>query len=609
MKTFIKRIRVLILFTLFAGVGQVGQAGLSTTATLQTSSLWTPVNAPHFALRDEPCRASVPRDATASAPQYVRLNHERIAVLETTTQLPLTLADGRTYAAVRREILPRPSGESGYVWTGTLTGQPDSSVILVVSGDQFYGRIGMAGQYTIIHRIDDAIYAIEQQELDAAPITLLAPDAFGIDSPQRTPLALPPMNTLPPVEEDTRQISLMVVYTPAARSIMERVAGSVALAVDGAVAQTNLIFQNSGIDARLKLVLVHPVFYLEQPNEDVGADLRHLMGVSDGYMDEVHLLRDQYAADLVAMISGVWFASYSGIAPVPSPLDAAKGFSITEACNLQDTTFTEQIGLTLGSTRDAANAGTDQPVKPYGYGYQAPDASFVTVMARRTSGICPPILTAYICPKVERFSNPQQMVNGQPLGSANADNVRSINELAPLVADYRQPNPDATVQLVMNGGFEIDADADRTPDFWKPTAFGSVKTACKQTGYNSRCALKFSGPGSRIKQKLPETLWSGARFAPDAPILLSAWVRTRRLTHSADLRLITDYEDGSRAVLKLVIPPGTMPHFQLLSASGTAEQKPIRKLKLVIRLASQESGKLWLDDVQVAVYAATVRGN
>src|SRR5690606_24611022 len=121
---------------------------------------------------------------------------------------------------------------------------------------------------------------------------------------------------------------------------------------------------------------------------------------------------------------------------------------------------------------------------------------------------------------------------------------------------------------------------------------------------NSRCALKFSGPGSRIKQKLPETLWSGARFAPDAPLLLSTWVRTRKLTHSADLRLIMRYEDGSRTVLKLVIPPGAMPDFQLLSASGTTEQKPIRKLKLVIRLASEESGKMWLDDVQVTVYAA-----
>src|SRR5690606_9988768 len=206
--------------------------------------------------------------------------------------------------------------------------------------------------------------------------------------------------------------------------------------------------------------------YLEQPNEDIGADLRNLMGVADGYMDEVHLLRDRHAADLVAMISGVWFASYTGIAPAPSPLDAAKGFSITEACNLQDTTFAEQIGLTLGSTRDAANTGIYQPVKPYGYGYQAPDASFVTVMARRTGGVCPLILTAYVCPKVERFSTPQQMLNGQPLGSANADNVRSINELALIVAGYRTPNPDATVQLVMNGGFEIDADADRTPDFW-----------------------------------------------------------------------------------------------------------------------------------------------
>ncbi len=607
MKSFLKRLSVLILLILTAGYS--GTDALHALPTSAPPALWLPADAPYTSPRDEPCRASIPRDGPA-APQYVRLNHERTAALNMTDNLSLTLPDGMTYTAVRREMLPRPSGEAGYVWTGSLSGQPDSSVIFIVGDDQFYGRIGMPGRYIVIHRIEQDIYAVQQRELDAAPVTLIPMETDSVL--ETSPLPLPDASQTdqdsqdpPPINDDSNhQIDLLVIYTPAARSIMERVAGSVTLAVDGAVIQTNMILQHSGINTQLKQVHVHPVFYLEQPNEDIGADLRNLMGVSDGYMDEVHLLRDEYAADLVAMISGVWFASYSGIAPVPSPLDAAKGFSITEACNLQDTTFTEQIGLNLGSTRDVANAGLDQPVKPYGYGYQAPDAAFVTVMARRTGGICPPIVTANICPKVEHFSNVHYSLNGQPLGSASADNARSINELAPVVAAYRTPDPDISLQIVINGGFEIDADRDRTPDFWKRSASGKVKTACKQTGYNSPCALKFSGPASRIKQKLDVTAWNETRSTSQQPILLSVWVRTKKLVNQADVRLVLRYEDDTRTVLKVEIPPGTAPTYQMLSVSGMTEQKPVRKMKLVARLASGETGKLWLDDVHVTVYAA-----
>jgi hypothetical protein len=549
---------------------------------------WIPITE-----RDDPCRSSIPlAPDVRSMMQYVTLNGDRVAALRTTQTFFLSLFDDRNVTAVLREIAPRPSGESGYLWNGTLADVPESSVILVVGEGQLYGRIGLPGRYITLHQIEGEVYAIEQHELDADPVTLVAVEPALSNA---APLSLP--NEVQPLEDDS-QISVMVVYTPAAKSILERVVGSVSLAVDGAIAYTNAIFVNSGISTRLNLVHVEPVFYLEQPNEAVSADLQNLMGKSDGYMDEVHPLRDLYAADLVAMISGVWFASYAGIAPTPSPLDEAKGFSITEACNIQDTTFTEQIGLNLGSARDIAHANSsdEHPVLNYGYGYQAPDASFVTVMARRTGGVCPPIVTANVCSKIERFSSPGQTYNGQPTGTALADNVRSINELAMTVANYRTANPDTTTQIVINGGFEIDADADQTPDFWKTGSTGKSKTDCIDAGHNSLCALKLSGAGSRATQVLDSEM-----ITSNTPILVAVWVRTKKLITDADVRLILHQVDDSKSVIKVMIPPGKLKDFQLLSANGMADQ-PVSKTKLVARLNASETGKLWLDDVSVTVY-------
>jgi peptidyl-Asp metalloendopeptidase len=565
--------------------------------------LFTPIAFTSLSQRDQPCRSSIPLVPDTDpipVPQYVTLNPERVAALDTSSQLVVKLFDGMSYTVVQKEILPRPSGEAGYIWTGVLANVLDSSVILVVGDDQFYGRIGIAGRYAVIHRIEGDVYAIEQHELDADPVQLV-----DVDTPHEVSNTLPlALETVPQRVDDGSQIDIMVVYTPVAQSILERVAGSVSLAVDGAIAHTNTIFENSSINTRLKLVHVQPVFYLEQPNEDISADLENLMGEMDGYMDEVHALRDQYRADLVAMISGVWFASYAGIAPNPSPLNAAKGFSITEACNIQDTTFTEQIGLNLGSARDFANANAmgEQPVLPYGYGYQAPDASFVTVMARRSGGECPQIVTANVCHKVERFSSPNQTKHGRPLGTELADNVRSINELAIKVASYRSETTGIGTEFVINGGFTVDGDGDKTPDFWKVGGTGKAKVDCENPGYYDPCALKLKGAGSRVTQVLDSEL-----LGVDTEVLLTVWAKTNKLNNEADARLILRYTDDTKSVIMLIIPPGKPEVFQWFAISGAAEQT-VSKAKFVVRLSGAETGKLWLDNVSVLIFSSARSG-
>jgi hypothetical protein len=80
----------------------------------------------------------------------------------------------------------------------------------------------------------------------------------------------------------------------------------------------------------------------------------------------------------------------------------------------------------------------------YSFGYQAPDQAFRTIMAYD----CP-----NVCPRIQYFSNPNVIYQGQPTGidygqnpGQAADNARSINESLSTVANWRVktvPLPDA----------------------------------------------------------------------------------------------------------------------------------------------------------------------
>ncbi len=99
--------------------------------------------------------------------------------------------------------------------------------------------------------------------------------------------------------DDGTQFDLLVVFTPAARQAAGGPNGITSLIQLG-VNEANLAYQNSGIIPRLRLVHTAEVSYVESGN--IGTDLGRLQNPADGIMDEVHQLRDTYAADFVKII-------------------------------------------------------------------------------------------------------------------------------------------------------------------------------------------------------------------------------------------------------------------------------------------------------------------
>jgi hypothetical protein len=112
--------------------------------------------------------------------------------------------------------------------------------------------------------------------------------------------------------------------------------------VDLAVAETNTAFTESGVHTMLNLVHSYrEESYVESSFSAFHTALLQITMTKDGVMDNVHALRDQYGADLVALI--IDDPAYCGTAwPF---LDVDYMFSVTKwSCAIGYFTFGHEIG-------------------------------------------------------------------------------------------------------------------------------------------------------------------------------------------------------------------------------------------------------------------------
>ena len=92
------------------------------------------------------------------------------------------------------------------------------------------------------------------------------------------------------------------------------------------IAETNTAYTGSGVTTKLRLVHAYREGnYVEASANAFSAALNAITGKSDGVMDDVHAKRDQYGADIVALI--IHDNQYCGVAWLGPSED--KMFSIT----------------------------------------------------------------------------------------------------------------------------------------------------------------------------------------------------------------------------------------------------------------------------------------
>ncbi len=238
------------------------------------------------------------------------------------------------------------------------------------------------------------------------------------------------------------EIDVMVLYTDDARASNGGSSGINAL-INLAIFETNKGFSQSDVASRYMLVHTEEVAYAETGDEVTL--LSRLRGTADGFLDEIHALRDAYGADLVSCIydSG----SYCGVGYLMTTLSTtfeSSAFNVVrDSCATGYYSFGHECGHNSGSAHDTANAGS--AVFSYSYGWRTSDSAYRTVMAYAPGS------------RILFWSNPDKVApNGLVLGTTTDDNARSQNDVATTVSAFRSSvdyGHRVLTQMNSNNGF------------------------------------------------------------------------------------------------------------------------------------------------------------
>jgi hypothetical protein len=351
------------------------------------------------------------------------------AVRSDAPRLQLNLFPDQQFAVAIERV---ESTLSGRVIRGRVTTDNDSTVALAIVDGVIAGKVTVAGSIYVITHAASGVHVIQQIDQSRLP-----PEAPPVEPPAggaqpRGPIAA----------DEGSTIDLLVAYTPSARMAQGGTASIEALIALG-VSDTNQAYANSGVSQRLRLVQRVEIAYTESGN--MGTDLARLSAPSDGHLDAIHGLRDSSGADLVQLIENS--GDFCGVAYLMAnvgPGFESAGFGITHyQCISPSLTFAHELGHNMGVHHDTyVTSNNGAYAYSHGYVNQAAFAPGATADKRwrdimAYNNQCD--ANGFFCSRLLYFSNPLNTYTGDPMGNAaSADAVRTLNQTAPTVANFRQ---------------------------------------------------------------------------------------------------------------------------------------------------------------------------
>ena len=278
--------------------------------------------------------------------------------------------------------------------------------------------------------------------------------------------------------DDGSVIDLLVVYTKIARI---KNGGSAAMnaLIALAEAETNQAYANSLIETRVRVLLTHETDYGE--SGALSVDRGRLANTSDGYMDEAHVLRDLYGADVITLLvhegGQLCGIAYFSIGP-GNVANQSLGVNVTKvSCATGNFTFGHELGHNQGCLHDWESDGSSGGAFYYSHGYVEPSRIFRTYMGTVSAG----------GPRVAHFSNPNVLYAGIPTGIPTSEpfpsnNARTIDETSFNVANFRvrdcNGNGICDDEDIAIGG-SLDCSGNAIPDECEPDCDGNgVADSC-----------------------------------------------------------------------------------------------------------------------------------
>ncbi|MEO5729220.1 MAG: M12 family metallo-peptidase [Byssovorax sp.] len=331
---------------------------------------------------------------------------------------------GRELVAISTAVSER--GEASE-WIGKIEGESDrdNEVIVARNHEAVSGYI----------RLNGVVYEIESTAAGSIVLferTAVAPEDHALDSmvpDVKQDPALAGGDAVPQAAliAGNTQIDVMIVYTPAAKAMYGQ--AGIEAKIQTAVASANQAYQSSQVPLQLNLVHTAEVSYDESAHDLVDG-LNKLQGTSDGSMDNVHALRNQYGADMVSLMfaEGGAYCGYGSIMTNVNSGFAPYAFSTVSSTCISNYSVTHELGHNMGCAHDRDNAGTTTYAYPYAYGYRYCGAG-----SERD-------LMSYSCTgstRMNYLSNPNISFEGLPTGTVNDDCARTVRNTAGVIASFR----------------------------------------------------------------------------------------------------------------------------------------------------------------------------
>ena len=389
-----------------------------------------------------------PFDGVANAPG-TSSGMLRVELLRDPTpqRFELELPSGARLALARTTV--EPSWGGGVVWSGVVLNDPLGSAVFSVLGDVAVGSVRAGGQLYAVEFDGQGLHRIRSVDENALPpcgtdASLAVGSPSSVAAPSAPPFSAAAGVAASSAPTPAPTIDMLVLYTAEAL-LAEGGEAAIQAKVNLAIAETNQAYANSQVTQRLRLVHQTEALGYDEVTS-FSSMLSQLRIDGDGFVDEAHTLRDQYGADMVALI--VAGAQYCGIGYLmvqPSASFEDRAFSVTSrVCATGYYSFGHELGHNMGCAHDRANASVG--AYPYSFGYRTASGAYRTVMAYAPGQ------------RVQYFSNPNVSFNGEALGIAEpapdaAENWKSLNNTGPIVAQFRcaVPLPYGTSKLTSAG--------------------------------------------------------------------------------------------------------------------------------------------------------------
>lgn len=329
---------------------------------------------------------------------------------------------------------------AGLIWKGTIANQQGSSATFVIVGNVVIGNIfTRTGNMYQIRYLGNGVHSLREVDRTKFPpegeSSVPPATAFQNRKPGELQAAATPRitcSTDPPTE-----IDVLVVFTPRTRAAAGG-ASAIQASILLVIQETNDSYNDSGITQRLRLAHLEEVNYTESGNSKT--DKNRLQNSNDGIMDNVHTLRNTFAADVVMLI--VENLQNCGEAFIMDPVsNAFEKFAfavVTRDCATTNFSFAHELGHIMGARHDWDADDTNNSPFAFNHGFVRTNPTNSTTAPWRTIMAVSNINTTN---RIGRWSNPDVNFVGDPTGvatgSRQANNARVLNETALTVANFR----------------------------------------------------------------------------------------------------------------------------------------------------------------------------